>query len=112
VINVLSQPQVIAALNLAPGVAVTDSLFRQSLRPLFILRGEAVQVGQGRRSAWSYDATRIDEWREYLAVRAELIRRGVWVPNRAYAWEDMEAIVQGNAHEDVLAELFPQEGAA
>ena len=74
--KILSEPELIAALNAAPGVNVTRSLFKQSLRPLFELRGEAVRIGTGNRATWTYDATRLDEWREYLAVRAELIRRG------------------------------------
>jgi hypothetical protein len=110
--QVLSEPELLAALNAAPGVKVTRSTFKQSLRPLFILRGEAQQLGAGNRATWVYDATRLNEWREYLAVRAELIRRGEWSTKRPYDWEEMEGIVQGNAHADVLAELFPtQDGA-
>ena len=107
--KILSEPALITTLNAAPGVKVTRSLFKQSLRPLFILRGEAQQMGAGNRATWVYDTTRVNEWQEYLAVRAELIRRGVWNTKRPYAWEDMEATVQGNAHEDVLVALFPPE---
>ena len=106
--NILTETDLIATLNAAPGVNVTRGLFKQSLRPLFELRGEAVQMGTGNRVTWVYDATRVNEWQEYLAVRAELIRRGEWHSKRPYDWQDMEAIVQGNAHEDVLRELFPQ----
>ncbi len=107
--NVITESELIAALNAATGVRVTRSLFKQSMRPLFQLRGEARQMGGGNRVTWVYDATRVGEWQEYLAVRAELIRRGVWSTKRPYAWEDMEATVQGNAHEDVLVALFPPE---
>ena len=106
--KILTEPELIATLNDAPGVQVTRSLFKQSLRPLASLRGEALKTGSGKRVTWVYDATRVNEWQEYLAVRAELIRRGEWHSKRPYDWEEMEAIVQGNAHKEILRELFPQ----
>jgi hypothetical protein len=103
-INTVNQRQLLALLNEAPGVRIKRHLFEQSLRDLFVLRGEATP-----KAPWLYDSTRVGEWQEYLAVRAELIRRGVWAETRPYDVLELEAIAQGNVHEEIVAELFPQE---
>ncbi len=103
-INTVNQRQLLALLNEAPGVRIKRHLFEQSLRDLFVLRGEATP-----KAPWLYDSTRVNEWQEYLAVRAELIRRGVWAETRPYDVLELEAIAQGNVHEEIVAELFPQE---
>ena len=105
--NILSQPEVLALLNAAPGVTVSRSTFKQSIRPQMELRGDAQRMGAGNRATWVYDPVRISEWAEYAAVRAELIRRGEWNSKRRYDAVECDTIAQGNAHDDVLRELYP-----
>ena len=85
--NILTEPELLARLNSAPGVTISRSTFVQSLRPLLVERGDARQLGTGKRAVWAYDEDAAWMWREYLAVRAELIRRGTpeWHSKRAYS---------------------------
>jgi hypothetical protein len=112
--NLLSEAQALARLNAAlarVGASITRGTFAQSVRPQMEIRGDAQAVGQGRRASWVYDPARFDDWCEYLAVRQVLIQRGAhgWHSKRPYDVLECEAIAQGNAHGDVVAELFPQQ---
>lgn len=108
--KILSESEVIALLNAAPGVKIDRSTFKQSIRPLMAApeRGEARQLGTANRATWAYDATDLWQWQWYLAVRAELIRRGQWNGKRPYSARDLEDIALLNEHDDVLRELYPE----
>ena len=108
----LSESELLALLNDAPGVHIERRAFGRSIRSLMVERGEARQVGAGRTQPWVYDPDYIWEWLQYLAVRAELIRRGVWASNRPYSIGDMEDITRLDAYSDVLDQLFPREPVA
>ena len=103
----LSTADVLGLLNAAPGVSITRDTFCQSIRPQMELRGDAQRLGLGNRAVWTFDATRIGEWVEYVAVRAELIRRGERHSKWRYDAVECDAVAQGNAHGDVVAALFP-----
>lgn len=105
--NILTEQELIADLNTAPGVVVTRSTFKQSIRPLFVERGEARQLGTGNRAVWVYDGTDVWQWKWYLATRTELIKRGEWSTKRAYSVRDLEDIALLNEHDDVTESLFP-----
>jgi hypothetical protein len=105
--NILTESELIDRLNEAPGVTITRSTFKQSIRPLFVERGEARQLGTGNRATWAYDGRDLWQWRQYLAVRAELIKRGEWSSKRAFSVRDLEDIALLNEHDDVAESLFP-----
>ena len=106
--KILSESEVIALLNEAPGVSIERSTFKQSIRPLMAApeRGEARALGTGNRATWAYDATDMWQWQQYLAVRAELIRRGEWSTKRPYSVRDLEDIALLDAHADVWEALL------
>ena len=107
----LFESELLALLNGAPGVHLDSSRFRRAVRPLMVQRGEARcnRADGNRRATWVYDPDYIWEWVEYLAVRAELIRRGEWSAKRPYSIEDLEDITRLDAYADVLDALFPRE---
>lgn len=51
-------------------------------------------------------AAGIWQWEQYLAVRAELIRRGEWSAKRPYSVRDLEDIALLAAHADVWEALL------
>ena len=107
--NILTETELLALLNNAPGVNLERRTFGRYIRPLMAdpRRGEAKQAAEGRTQPWVYDATSMWEWQWYLAVRAELIRRGEWSEKRKYSIEELEGIARLDEHDDVLQELYP-----
>ena len=105
----LTESDLLALLNAAPGVHVERRAFGRSIRPLMIARGEAMQAGEGRTQPWVYDPRDLWQWARYLAVRAEMIRRGVWSGKRPYSVRDLEGVALLGEHADVLAEVWPDE---
>jgi len=104
----LTETQLLARLNAAPGVHVERRAFGRSIRPLMVQRGEAVQVGTGRTQPWVYDPRALWQWEQYLAVRAELIRRGEWSGKRPYSVRDLEGVALLGEHAGVLAAVWPE----
>jgi hypothetical protein len=89
--NLLSQPQLLAALSDA-GVLISHRLLGQSLHALMVADGFAQQVGVGRRAVWVYDGNRLDRWITYLQRRQAKIAAGVWHTKRPYSLEDLQAL--------------------
>lgn len=110
----LFEPEVLARLNAAPGVHLDSSRFRRAVRPLMAARGEArcSRDDGSRRAMWVYDPKDLWQWEWYLAVRAELIRRGEWSEKRPYSVRDLEDVALLNEHDDVLAAIWPDESPA
>jgi len=104
----LTESQLLAQLNAAPGVHVERRAFGRSIRPLMVQRGEAMQAGKGRTQPWVYDPRDLWQWEQYLAVRAELIRRGEWSEKRPYSVRDLEDVALLNEHAAVLAAVWPE----
>ncbi len=104
--NILTESELLERLNTAPGVAVTRSTFKQSIRSLLLERGEARQLGTGKRAVWVYDGGDLWQWQWYLATRAELIRTGVWNSKRPYSVRDLEDIALLNEHVEIVERLF------
>ena len=108
--KILREHELLDLLNSAPGVSLERRAFGRHIRPLMVERGEARQAAEGRTQPYVYDATDMWQWLWYLAVRAELIRRGTWSPKRKYSLRDLEDIALMEVHDDVLSELFPLRG--
>ena len=115
----LNTARLLEMLNAAPGVVLSEGTFRQSLLPLLIERGDAQKIGDAQNAAGVFDPTTIWMWELYLAVRAELIRRGardvetgeVWHAKRPYSIGEMEGIALMGLYEDVTNALFPAQAA-
>ena len=104
---VLREDELLRRFNALPGVCIERRTFGRYIRPLMVERGEARQAAEGRTQPWVYDARGLWEWDEYLAVRAELVRRGVWSSKRAYSIDDLEGIARLGEHDDITDALFP-----
>lgn len=104
--NILTESELLERLNTAPGVTVTRSTFKQSIRPLLLERGEVRQLGTGKRAVWAYDGGDLWQWKWYLAVRTELIRMGAWNSKRPYSVRDLEGIALLNEHDEIVERLF------
>jgi len=105
--NILTEDELLAQLNSAPGVQLERRTFGRYIRPLMVERQQAKQAAAGRTQPWVYDATDLWQWQQYLAVRAEMIRRGEWSPKRPYSLFDLEGIALLDQHSDVVRQLFP-----
>ena len=104
--QILTEAELLALLNAAPGVRIERRAFGRSIRPLMVERGEAKQAAAGRTQPWVYAAAGIWQWDWYLSVRAELIRRGEWSAKRPYSVRDLEDIALLAAHADVWEALL------
>lgn len=107
--KILTESELLALLNSAPGVQLERRTFGRYIRPLMVDRGEAKQAAEGRTQPWVYDGTDMWQWQWYLAVRAELIRRDEWSAKRPYSVRDLEDIALLNEHDDIVQQLFPAE---
>ena len=58
--QILTEDELLALLNAAPGVQIERRAFGRSIRPLMVARGEAKQAAAGRTQLWVYDGT--DLW--------------------------------------------------
>lgn len=103
--KILSEKEVLDHLNATHGVKISRQLFAQSLRPLFVERGEARRIGAGNRATWVYDPKDLWQWQQYLAVRAELVRRREWHANRPYSVRDLEDIGLLDEYAEIVDEL-------
>ena len=103
------EDELLARFNALPGVQLERRTFGRYIRPLMVdpRRNEARQAATGRTQPWVYDPTLLWQWDEYLAVRAELIRRGEWGEKRPYSIEDLEGIALMGEHGNVTESLFP-----
>jgi len=104
--NILTEAELLERLNTAPGVTISRSTFKQSIRPLLLERGEARQLGTGKRAVWVYDGGDLWQWLWYLATRTELIRTGVWNSKRPYSVRDLEDITLLNEYDKIVERLF------
>lgn len=105
--RILTETELLAILNSAPGVSLERRTFGRHIRPLMAERGEAKQAAKGRTQPWVYDGTDMWQWCEYLSVRAELIRRGTWHSKRPYSVRDLEDVALLDIYADVRDVLFP-----
>lgn len=104
--NILTETEILQRLNEVRGVQLERRTFGRSIRPLLIERGEAKQAARGRTQPWVYDGDSLWQYQQYLAVRAELIRRGEWSAKRPYTVRDLEDIALLDAHADVWDSLL------
>ena len=106
---VLREDELLRRFNALPGVQLERRTFGRYIRPLMVdpRRNEARQAATGRTQPWVYDPALLWQWDEYLAVRAELIRRGEWGEKRPYSIEDLEGIALLGEHGNVTERLFP-----
>lgn len=91
--KILSQPEVLEALS------IPRQTFEQGIRPLMEQRGEARNLGGGRRASWAYSGEYIWQWKLYLATRQNLIAAGVWNSRRPHSLQDVDGIVSAGLYE-------------
>lgn len=94
-IEYITERALLERFNSLPGVSISRSTFKQSLRGVMAAAGDAVRVAGGPTLPWLYATDKLEAWDKYLMARARLMRDGVWPQKRPYSIADMHDVLDG-----------------